>query len=172
MENHIKYRSELFAGTGYREAAPVMAFETFELGNCIILETLAETVLKAHPIKDELLATIAIMNETGEIRGQSNADGVLYFERVLDAIEDVTGKRIVFVLWLADRANAYRYALSGEDITLMNKVFTQADIPADYDGLDAYIVSDAIPLSELDWEDGCLYGFTSWPLSHEDISER
>ena len=44
----VRYRTEAFSGTGERDAAEVMAFETFTLGNVDILQTLAEGPLKGR----------------------------------------------------------------------------------------------------------------------------
>lgn len=159
----MKFRSELFAGEEYRDAAKVMAFETFELGNDDILDTLSATILSGNPIVKEFEAIKAEQGENGCVDDMSEEDRIGFFNRVLDAIAVETGKHIKYVLWLADRANAYRYALSGDNIRMMEKTFTESDIPVDFEGLDAYDESAGIVLSDIG-EDGCLYGFETYPM--------
>ena len=50
----MKYRTEILFGDNYRDAAKVMAHETFELENTDILSTLRTTILKESPISDKL----------------------------------------------------------------------------------------------------------------------
>lgn len=165
----MKYRSESFAGEGYRDAVAVMAHETFALGNSDILDTLSSGLLQNHPIAKELIEISTQLTENGIIADFTKNDGLNFTQRVLNTIAEVTGRRIKYALWLATRENAYRYALAGRDITMMNELSIEADIPADFDEIDAYDETDGIVLSDIG-DDGVLYGFETCPMPMEAVS--
>ena len=157
----MKYRTECFSGEGIRDAAAIMAYETFELGNSDVYCTLKAGILKGHPLLEEFSE---LMDEAdrGLADDMTEEDKVQFFQRVLDAVEEVTGKKVRYAIWLADKANAYRYLMAGEDITAFEQTFTEEDIPDDCEGIDAYEEADAVILSQLE-EDGALYGFEHYP---------
>ena len=76
----MKYRTEILFGDNYRDAAKVMAHETFELENTDILSTLRTTILKESPISDKL-RILEEEVESGDISSDDN--GELY--KVLQA---------------------------------------------------------------------------------------
>lgn len=50
----LRYRTESFSGLHEYDAVKVMAFETYELENTDILCTLRSTILKDHPIANQM----------------------------------------------------------------------------------------------------------------------
>ena len=143
----IRYRTETFSGMGYRDAAEVMAFETFEMGNTDIMETL----IAARTVQDPSLihtmkGYVEELDANGFIDDLSEADAIKFFGRVLDEIRSVTGYTIKYALWLAD-----------ED-TVMGFYGKDEILP---DDVDAYEIGPVV-LSELGY-DGTLYGYESCP---------
>ena len=159
----IKYRTERLWGEGYRVAPEVMAFEVFGLGNTDILETLMDTILKGTPMADELQQLEYAINEEDvpsnptlskflamwdKYDEDEEDDAIAFFQTVLDAIKEKTGKDIKYCLWLCD---------------------TKEDIIQEYDmnnelddnSFDAYEDSDII-LSDLG-SGGKLYGYEEYP---------
>lgn len=149
MNEHekIRYRTEAFSGQQYRDAAEVMAFETFEMGNVDILETLSNGILKdSEDISRQCVEFIDEFERNGFIDDFSAEDGVNFYKNVLSEIRRVTGHDIKYALWLADLdtvKNFYGKNMMFED---------------DYD---AYEVGQVV-LSELGY-DGTLYGYTDFP---------
>jgi hypothetical protein len=157
----MKYRSEMLFGTGYRDAAAVMAHEVFELQNTDIPYTLSRTILKgtAYGNKLEILEEelnndyVADGDENGELYDlicnayEDKNLGVSFFKDVLEEIKNVTGKDIKYCIWLCDsKEDVCRYDLDG---TLSN------------DDIDAYEESNVI-LSDIANE-GKLYGYEECP---------
>lgn len=161
MNENLKYRSEVFYGEGYRDAAAVMAHEVFELQNTDILSTLHHTILKGTPIgtKLEILEEeinndcVADGDEDGELytlleEAYEDEDlGIEFFKEVLAEINSKLWKDIKYCLWLCDtKEDVYEYDLDGN--------LTDDDI-------DVYEASDVI-LSDLG-SGGKLYGYETLP---------
>ncbi len=158
----IKYRTEKLYGEGYRDAAPVMAHEIFELNNVDIIDTLIGTILTddSEPrraleiINFELRANVPHLHDNKGIFNiiqnydDHEYEAVLLFENVLKEINNKTGKNIRYVLWLCD---------SKED--LYNSYYYDGGL-TDND-IDEYEDSDVI-LSDLG-RDGKLYGYEELP---------
>ncbi len=159
----MKYRSENLWGEGYRDAAAVMAHETFELANTDILITLRETILKDSPYAEKLEILEEELNNAcvadGDTNGllyniitshnsnDENSPSVRFFKEILQEIKRITGKDIKYCLWLCDTPeDVKRYDIHNE---LEDK------------DIDVYIESDII-LSNIG-VDGCLYGFETLP---------
>ena len=81
----MKYRSEVFYGEGYRNAAEVMAHEVFQMNNTDILHTLSNTILKGTPIGKALDILEEEINNDCE--SYDDADGNLY-NLICDAYEN------------------------------------------------------------------------------------
>lgn len=162
----MKYRTEKLWGEGYRDAAKVMAHETFELENTDIAETLVSTMLAGTTAGEKLLILIEEL-KNGEIVDGDNGllldiienyhddnnyekMAVKFYDEVLDAIAEVTGKKVKYVLWLCD---------SPEDI------INEYDMNHELDDscFDAYEESDII-LSDLGLG-GKLYGYEEYPYA-------
>ena len=150
----IRYRTEAFGGSEERNALQVMLFETYEMGNADIPRTLANGILAGTEIGRELDLLADRLQESGE----SHDEIKRLFQLALGKIEELTGKQVNFVLWLADeqdvRDKYWRYA---------NGVYDpSASCPEPGDGdIDAYEIGFVI-LSDLG-PDGALYGYQSFP---------
>ena len=153
----IRYRTETFSGLGERNAAEVMSYETFEMGNVDILETLLNTVLKDRgEINEQCFQYMNAINNSGLDGIPKFKEGVQFFQEVLAEIKAVTGHEIKYALWLANL----------EDVK--DKNFYGKYIESD-DDIDAYETGPVI-LSELGC-DGTLYGYPTWPtrINHEGM---
>ena len=82
----IRYRTEAFSGLMERDAAEVMAFETFELGNTDILETLQETLLKESSLRDKFSGFIRELEDNGYVDDMFTDEKVNFFKEVLDSL--------------------------------------------------------------------------------------
>ena len=115
IRQQFGYRSELLFGEGYTEAAPVMAHETFVLGNTDILLHLADGVLDGTEVADTMRHVASVMDgeeADSEVSAfldrcyddqDECAEGTRFFEEVvLPAIKEKTGHDIRHVLWLCD----------------------------------------------------------------------
>lgn len=154
----IGFRTEEFAGEGYRDAAAVMAHETFTMQNSDIPEYLAKTLLKDTEWEEKLTAIASALNsgDTGsddlyKFLDEAYEDpetGIRYFKELLNFIKTNTGNDIRYALWLCE---------------------STADIRSNYEygslkfsEFDTYKVSDIV-LADLGRE-GKLYGYTTLPL--------
>ena len=147
----IRYRTESFSGMGYRQAAAVMAFETFCLGNTDILDYLADGPLSETPIAEKLRSLSAEITEDGSNHDDPSSDDIGFMESVLTTLADATGITVRYALWLTDRQTLER--LYGKDM----------QDPCDYD---AYETGPVI-LSDLGY-DGALYGYAEIPQPLKD----
>lgn len=129
-----------------RKALPVMLFEITELHNADILEYVSENYLLPDELKTDVQEIIDNIDDVDE----DGCEGVL--EQVLNCIEDSTGKKIHYALWLADK-DAVEDMYEGDERDIY-----------------AYNVDDAVVLSDLGY-DGTLYGFEEMPEPVEDIVE-
>ena len=146
----IRYRTESFSGLMERDAAEVMAFETFEMCNADILETLRNGVLKGNPICDQFQRMIDCLDGTSEedfLMGYN--EGIEFFQNIINEIRKVTGHDIKYVLWLADKE------------TVMDSSEGYGSYVESDEDIDAYEVGPVV-LSELGY-DGSLYGYEEYP---------
>lgn len=115
IRQQFGYRSELLFGEGYTEAAPVMAHETFVLGNTDILLHLANGVLDGTDAGDTMRHIAAVMDgeeqdeemdafltECYEDQDECRKGTAFFEDTVLPAIKERTGHDIRHVLWLCD----------------------------------------------------------------------
>ena len=141
----IRYRTETFSGLEERDAVKVMAFETFEMGNDDILETLKDGILKNHEMAEELGSIL--LDRGNNIEGfKEEKDQREFFSKVLKAIEEVSGFKVRYALWLAD-------------LEPVRDFYGKAEITEDE--IDAYETGPVV-LSDLDYE-GALYGYEALP---------
>lgn len=164
----MKYRSDALFSDGYRKADKVMAYESFELLNTDILDTLADTILKGTSIEKELrILSFEVSNDEPHVDDTderlydmideyawNEEIGIEYFNKVLKAVSDVVGKDIKYCLWLCD---------------------TREDVKKEYDhrneldlsDINSYEESDVI-LSDLG-AGGKLYGYEEEPKEVEEV---
>lgn len=146
----VQYRTESFSGMNYRNAAAVMAFETFCLGNTDILDYLAGGLLANSPVSEQLRSLSTMIEDCGPESDEPTADDIAFMEDVLKAVADTTGIEVNYALWLADKD------------TLEQLYGKYMQSPLDYD---AYEVGPII-LSDLG-HDGTLYGYPENPTPAE-----
>ena len=146
----VRYRTESFSGMNYRNAAAVMAFETFCLGNTDIPDYLAEGLLADSPVSEQLRSLSARIEECGPETDEPTADNIAFMENVLKAVAVATGIEVSYALWLADK----------ESLEQLYGKYMQS--PLDYD---AYEVGPVI-LSDRG-HDGTLYGYPENPMPME-----
>lgn len=148
----LRYRTESFSGTGSRDAAEVMAFETFELGNTDIPEYLCSHQLKGSSIAPALETITKELDDNGFVDDMSWEEKVDFFREVLEDLSKVTGVNIIHALWLADPNTVLNFY--GKDLT-----------PDSY--IDAYEPGPVI-LTDLGY-DGTLYGYDHEPYPEKEI---
>ena len=141
----VKYRSETPFGSGYRNAAEVMAYRTYELCCIDILDYLCDHYLEGN-IRDKAKDYADNLSNNGFISDASLDTMQDFFRSCLSQIKKKTGKDVRYVLWLADE-NVVRdcYCQEFDDYTI-----------------DAYDISEAVVISDLG-HDGKLYGFEREP---------
>lgn len=143
----MKFRSEVPFGDGYRDIIDVMVYETYELGNTDILETLKRTMEKHDKsIADDMEWMISDMVENGYAEDMGEYDWREFFGKVVSVLNRVHGTELKYCLWLADYETVRDYygqgRLGNEDI-------------------DAYEESDIV-LSDIGY-DGKLYAYANLP---------
>lgn len=158
------YRYENFLGEGYRDAASVMAHETFVLDNTDILEHLIKSDLIGESMK-KLLYVYATLMEEGRLiytgfdtdyeemlyRYRNNEkDRVEFFQEVLDDIRKTTGIDVRFCLLLCDSP---RECFTSHNI----------DQTEDIGEFDIYETSDIV-LADFG-KKGKLYGYEKLPVA-------
>lgn len=149
----VRYRTEAFSGTGERDAAEVMVFETFTLGNVDILQTLAEGLLKGRgEITNRCWDFVDELNNNGFVDDMGTYDQIAFMKEVLAEIEKVTGVEVKYALWLADKDVVTDRKCYGRDM-------------ADDEDFESYPVGPVV-LSDIGF-DGSLYGYTVLPTSLE-----
>lgn len=149
----IRYRTEAFSGSKERNAAEVMAFETFQLGNTDILEHISQHYLKDPLLHSKCTTFIRELYDNGYVDDMGTDEKVAFFGEILKEIEHSTGVSIKYALWLADKAVVCDQSWYGYNMT------------HDED-FECYEVGPII-LSDLG-HDGTLYGYTELPVSLED----
>ena len=154
----IGYRTEQLYGEGFRDAASVMAHEVFELQNTDILDTLSETILKNNRWGEELRCMSGCMRDEIDDGWMENylnqvydddKKGVEFFNFILSAIKEETGKDIKYALWLCDSIYDIVTNYDHDDLSTLNE-------------FDIYETSDIV-LSNI----GCagkLYGYEDLPV--------
>lgn len=164
MTKEIGYRTEAFFGERYRNAASVMAHETFVLDNTDILNYLISSNLVGQGTKDYLQVYVTLMEEGRLIytgydtdyeemlyRYRKNEeDRIEFFQDILDDIKNRKGIDIKYVLWLCD---------SPEDV--FNSYNVEQNISIADIEFDGYLRSDVI-LSDIGTE-GKLCGYEKEP---------
>lgn len=148
----LRYRTESFSGIGPREAAEVMAYETFELGNTDIPEYLCSHQLKDSSIAPALQSIIKELDENGFVDDMSWEEKVSFFREVLGYLSKATGVNITHALWLAGSNTVLNFY--GKGLT-----------PDSY--IDAYEPGPVI-LTDLGY-DGTLYGYDHEPYPEKEI---
>ena len=148
----LRYRTESFSGTGSRDAAEVMAFETFELGNTDIPEYLCSHQLKDSSIAPALESITKELDDDGFVDDMSWEEKVDFFREVLEDLSKVTSVNITHALWLAGPDTVLNFY--GKDLT-----------PDSY--IDAYEPGPVI-LTDLGY-DGTLYGYDHEPYPEKEI---
>lgn len=133
----IKYRTEMSVDSE-RMALSVMLFEITELQNIDILKYVSENYLMSEKLKMNVQKLIDNIDGVDE----EDCEGIL--EEILNCIEDSTGKKIRYALWLADK-DAVEDMYEGNERDIY-----------------AYNVDNAVVLSDLGY-DGTLYGFEEMP---------
>ena len=158
----IGYRTEELFGEGYRDAASVMAHETFYLSNTDILDTLSQTLFQNTEYSKELKHMSDVINyEVNDEKTEQFLDAAFndeklvinYFNNILKEIKKITRKDIKYVLWLCD---------SIEDIK------QEYEINEPFISFNIYEKSDII-LSDLGVA-GKLYGYESKPISIKELT--
>jgi len=154
-EDTVRYRTESFSGLQERDAAEVMAFETFTLGNTDILECIRDTMLSGNPVCETINAFIDGLDRNGYVDDMPILEQIDFFHKILEEIKKATCIEVNYVLWLADKSTVQNF---------YGKYMTDEN---DYD---AYQVGPVI-LSDLGY-DGTLYGYTELPepLTEQEIS--
>jgi Glu-tRNA(Gln) amidotransferase subunit E-like FAD-binding protein len=158
------YRTENLFGEGFREAAPVMAHEIFELYNVDILDTLSSTIFKNSTFGRELEAVSKYIededsreddfDELYDLLDEAFEDSDIakkYCEKILEKIEEVTGKKVNYVLWLCDTIEDVKF--SYEDLDAFPDIILSE--------FDEYETSNVI-ISDLG-KGGKLYGYEIEP---------
>lgn len=148
----LRYRTETFSGIGPRDAAEVMAFETFELGNTDIPEYLCSHQLKSSSIAPALESITKELDENGFVDDMSWEEKVDFFREVLGDLSKVTGVNISHALWLADPDTVLNFY--GKDLTTGSYI-------------DAYEPGPVV-LTDLG-HDGTLYGYDHDPYPAREI---
>lgn len=148
----LRYRTETFSGEGFRDAAEVMAFETFELGNTDIPEYLCSHQLKGSSIAPALESITKELDDNGFVDDMSWEEKVDFFREVLEDLSKVTGVNISHALWLADPDTVLNFY--GKDLTTGSYI-------------DAYEPGPVV-LTDLG-HDGTLYGYDHDPYPAREI---
>lgn len=154
----IRYRTEAFSGSGERNIVDVMRFETFELGNTDILETLQDDVLEGNPICRKFGHVIDFLQgENEDPPYESICEQRIFFQSIVSEISKVTGYDLKYALWLADKD------------TVTDKTFYGKDM-VDNNDFDSYETGPVV-LSELGYE-GTLFGYVNFPVCLEKQLEH
>ena len=148
----LRYRTETFSGIGPRDAADVMAFETFELGNTDIPEYLCSHQLKGSSLAPALESITRELDDNGFVDDMSWGEKVDFFREVLEDLSKVTGVNITHALWLADSDTVLNFY--GKDLTTGSYI-------------DAYEPGPVV-LTDLG-HDGTLYGYDHDPYPAREI---
>ncbi len=153
MGARVLYRNDEAFGDGYRDAAEVIAYEIFELGNFDSLHYMFRNYRLSRELRRKWRGYFRELLGNGYVDDMSDDELTDEVRELLDAIAQEVGKPINYVLWLASKSAVEQF----------------------YDGtennIDAYYVSDAVVLSDLG-EDGKLFGFEANPIPLERMSSE
>jgi hypothetical protein len=172
----LGYRTEKLFGEGYRNIVEVIAHEVFELRNADILSMLSEKVLagteegkKCATLIEELDTDAPVPADTDDVlftlieKGYDDVTVTYDFVgSLVDKINEVTGKKLKYVLWLCETA---------DDVKAYSEKSPMEDKVEDED-IDCYFVSDVI-LSDLG--DGSrLYAYEEepHPLDEDEVLDE
>jgi len=95
----IRYRSEDTYGEGHRDIVEVMEYETFELENTDIIDTLGSTYFSDDSLESLTFRSLVGNQFCSELTA---LDSTTFCERVLELLNRKTGKDLKYCLWLAD----------------------------------------------------------------------
>ena len=123
-----------------------MLFEITNLNNADILDYINKHYILPSSLKDKIQTFIDNVDDLEE----NDEDVEQTLEMIIDYIERQTGKKINYVLWLADK-EAVRNLYDGDELEMYG-----------------YDVDDALILSDLGY-DGTLYAFEDMPDAIEVI---
>lgn len=155
----MKFRSEIPFGQGYRSLKDVMVHETYELGNSDILCTLLPKIKPADvKLANEISILINELEKNGFVDDFDENNWNKFFQKVIDTVNIISGKKYKYCLWLAEYDVVKNYYGKGE--------LTKEEI-------DAYTESEMI-ISDIGF-DGCLYAYEDLPYpvmyTDEDIKK-
>lgn len=152
--NNIRYRTEEAFGDGYRDILDVMTYETYNLANNDLLMYFLRTYKDADSTVREQARKILASYEGEEHVDFGEADIREFFAAEIKELERLTGKRLRYCLWLAEKDTVKEYYMQGGPCTV-----------------DGYPVSDVV-LTDLGY-DGTLYAYEQLPeaVSHEFLSD-
>lgn len=148
----LQYRAEKYSHLGPRDAAEVMAYETFELGNRNIAEYLCNNQLKGSAVAPALQSIIRDLDEKGFVNNMSWEEEVSLFREALEEVRKNTGVNISHALWLAP---------SNCVLSFYCKDLTQDSYIAGYE-------PGSVILADLGYG-GKLYGYDHMPYPEEEI---
>ena len=162
----MKYRTESFGGSMERDAVAVISFEIGELGNDDVVDYLTSQKIIPDTFMERCEELAGCYAESSD----NDVEMTMSFvEDMLAAVKESTGRDIKYAVWLADKANVWRYWKACEDCAPMEDILTDEDVPDDFltqSDIDTYDETNGFILSDLG-EDGALYGFESCPLPTE-----
>ena len=133
----IGYRTEELFGEGDRDAASVMAHETFYLSNTDILDTLSQTLFQNTEYSKELRHMSDVINcEIDDEKIEQFLDdafddeelGINYFNNVLKEIKKITKKDIKYVLWLCDSIEDIKQEYEINEPFISFNIYEKSDI--------------------------------------------
>ena len=146
-----EYRNDSAFGDGVRDAARVVAYEIFELGNIDIIDYILSHVALPEVVADEWRGFLDEYEENDFVTDENGIpyhaeakNAIAKVRALLDEVSRVAKAEIRFVLWLAGE-QAVRTRYDGND-----------------ENMSAYDVSGGVVLSDLGF-DGRLYGFAELP---------
>ena len=133
----IGYRTEELFGEGYRDAASVMAHETFYLSNTDILDTLSQTLFQNTEYSEEFKHMSNVINcEIDDEKIEQFLDdafndeelGINYFNNILKEIKKITKKDIKYVLWLCDSIEDIKKEYEINEPFISFNIYEKSDI--------------------------------------------
>lgn len=144
MKKNTMFRTECYGNSGVRDAKEIFLFETLELCNTDILETIVENgLIKNQQLLSNIQDAIEWLDAFNEGDGDDFADADIKFSKLFDSIIDEiaanTGKRIRYALWLASAQAVKRNYEGDQDGRNMDEYYTSeiilSDLGADCGGI-------------------------------------
>ena len=139
----VRYRTEAFSGSGVRDGVEVVWYEIFKLGNIDILDCLSRTILNRHSICEVMMQCQQNLENNGYVEDMGEEDAKAFVRRIIEAVNEETGKNVNYALWLADKETV-KNIYHGED-----------------EDIDSYQTGSVV-LSDIGY-DGTLYGYEKAP---------